>query len=273
LKELRGKTVLVTGAASGIGRETALAFAREGSVLLLADINEVELEDAGTQVRGLGAECRTYTVDVSISEQVDRVARQVTTEFGSLDVLVNNAGVFIWADFVDTTLDDWEWIMGVNLWGPIYTLRAFLPGMIEGKKGHIVNIASGGGLVTLPGLSAYSATKFALVGLGEAVQHEVGDSGIVVTTVCPGSTKTPIIEHIRVRGLNRRKLENVVYPLVNRYPASKTGAMIVDAVKRDRRLVITTAQMKAMVFLKRLSPALYRALVRPFTRLFYARFR
>lgn len=271
MKELGGKTVLVTGAASGIGRQTALAFAGEGSILLLADIDE--LEQAAREVRGIGAECRTYALDVSSREQVERVAAQVVSEFGGLDVLVNNAGVFVWADFLDTTLEDWEWMTGVNLWGAVYTMRAFLPGMIARGRGHIVNIASGGGLVTLPCLSAYSATKFALVGLSETLQHEVRGHNIVVTTICPGSTKTPIIKNIRVRGLDREKLENVVFPMVNRCPASKAAAIIVDAVKRDRRLVVITAQMKAMVYIKRISPALYRAMVRPFTRLFYSRMR
>lgn len=263
--------MLVTGAASGIGRQAALAFAREGSILLLADINE--LEQVAREVRGLGAQCKTYALDVSSLEQAQRVAEQVTSEFGGLDVLVNNAGVFVWADFLDTTIEDWEWTMGVNLWGPIYTMRAFLPGMIERRGGHIVNIASGGGLATLPCLSSYCATKFALVGLSETIQHEVADHNIVVTTICPGSTRTPIIDHIQVRGLDRKKLEKFVFPLANRFSAERTGMIIVDAVKRDRHLVVTTAQMKAMVYIRRISPALYRAMMRPFARFFYARFR
>jgi len=273
LKELQGKKVLITGAASGIGRETALAFARERSVVLLADIDATGLDDVARLIRGLGAQCAVYVTDVSNSEQVDGMARSIAAEFGGLDVLVNNAGVFIWADFMDTTLEDWRWIMGVNLWGPIFTIGAFLPGMIERRSGHIVNIASGGGLVTLPALAAYSTTKFAVVGLGEALQHEVRDKNVVVTTICPGSTKTPIIEHIRVRGLNREKLAKVIYPKSNRYPADKTALIIVEAVKHDRRLVVTTPGMKLMVYIKRLSPPLYRTLVRPFTRLFYARMR
>jgi NAD(P)-dependent dehydrogenase (short-subunit alcohol dehydrogenase family) len=272
LKELRGKTVLITGAASGIGREAALAFAREGSTVLLVDIDAGGLEETAALVREAGTRSWTSLTDVSKKDQVDAMARAAREEFGSLDVLVNNAGVFVWADFVDTTYEDWQWITGVNLWGPIHTIMAFLPGMMARRSGNIVNVASGGGLVTIPALSAYSTTKFALVGLGEALQHEVADHNIVVTAVCPGSTRTPIMGNTIVRGLDRGKLEKL-YPFVNRYPAGKTGAIIVDAVKRDRPLVVTTAQMKAMVLIKRISPALYRAMVRPFARFFYAKFR
>lgn len=272
MKELRGRTVLVTGAASGIGRETALAFAREGSVLLLADVDEEGLDETAALVKNLGAEAWTSVTDVSKKDQVEVMARSVLDEFGRLDVLVNNAGVFIWGDFVDTTTEDWEWITGVNLWGPINTLQAFLPSMIERRSGHVVNVASGGGLVTIPALAAYSTTKFAVVGLSEALRQEVADKNIIVTVICPGSTRTPIIGHIRVRGLDGTSLERV-FPRINRFSASKTGELIVKAVKRDKPLVVTTITMKLMVCVNRISPALYRALMRPFAKLFYARAR
>ena len=270
MKELRGRTVLVTGAASGIGREAALAFAREGSVLLLVDIDNSGLEDLAGEMGRLGAQCMTYRVDVSNPKQVFDMARRVESDFGGLDILVNNAGVFVWADFVDTTIEDMEWMMGVNLWGPIHTIKAFLPGMIERRRGHIVNVASAGGLVTLFSTTGYCATKFGLVGLGEALLQEVSEHNIAVTTICPGSTKTPIINHIRVRGLDGEKLEKRIWPVANRYSAKKTGGIIVEAVKRDRVLVVTTLNMKVMYLTKRISPALYRALAKPFRRVFNA---
>lgn len=273
MKELVGKTVLVTGAASGIGRETALAFAREGAVLLLADIDSPGLDEVSRTLACMGAVSRKFVMDVADVNEVERVASLVRGEFGALDVLVNNAGVFVWADFADTTLEDWEWLLGVNLWGPINTLKAFLPGMIEKKSGHVVNVASAGGLVTLPALSAYCTSKFAVVGLTEALGQEVREHGIAVTTICPGSTKTPIIKNIRVRGLDREKLEKKVFPLANRYPAEKAAARIVEAVKRERPFVLMTATMRMLYLVKRISPALYRGMMRPFTRLFYSRLR
>jgi NAD(P)-dependent dehydrogenase (short-subunit alcohol dehydrogenase family) len=272
MKELRGKKILVTGAASGIGRETALAFAREGSILLLSDIDADGLEELAGELSELSTECRTYSADVTKWDQVKEMADQVMKEFGGLDVLLNVAGVFIWADFMDTSLEDWEWMLGVNLWGPIHTMKAFLPGMMERNGGHIVNVASVGGLYAQFSVGAYCASKFALVGLGEALIQEVREHGIKVTTFCPGSTKTPIFDHIRVSGLDRDKLRKV-FNIMNRMPANKTADMIIRAVKRDRSLVVTTLIGHLLYYMKKISPALIRAQVRPVRKLFNATMR
>jgi NAD(P)-dependent dehydrogenase (short-subunit alcohol dehydrogenase family) len=267
MKELRGKKVLVTGAASGIGRETALAFAREGSTLLLSDIDEGGLEETAGEIRSMGGECRTYITDVTDWGQVSDMAEQVVREFGGLDILCNVAGVFIWADFTDTSLEDWEWILSVNLWGPIHTIKAFLPRMIEKKIGHIVNVASAGGLYAQFSVGAYCASKFALVGMGEALLQEVKEHNISVTTFCPGSTKTPIFNHIRVSGLDREKLRKV-FNIMNRMPAGKTADLIVRAVKRDRPLVVTTLPSRLLYFMNKISPALVRIQNRPLRKFF-----
>lgn len=115
MRNLQGKTVLVTGAASGIGRELAMSLARERMLVLIADIDAVGLVETAGLLERQGGECRSYLVDVADREQVGAMAAKVGEEFGGLDVLVNNAGVFVWADVVDTTLDDWEWMIGVNL--------------------------------------------------------------------------------------------------------------------------------------------------------------
>jgi len=259
--DLRGKSVLITGAASGMGRALALAFAREGAVVLPADVDEPALGETSGLLEDLGVRNRPYAVDVSDREQVFAVAAKVREEFGGPDVLVNNAGVFVWEDFVDTTLADWEWLMGVNLWGPILTIKAFLPGMMERKSGHIVNIASLGGLVTMPTLSAYSATKFGLVGLTETLQHELGPHGISVTLVCPGNIRTPIADHIKVRGYDREKLIRMSYGVMPRMAADKAAAIILRAVKKRRSLVILTPSAHFMYLVKRLSPDLYRVML------------
>lgn len=258
MRDLKGKTVLVTGAAGGLGRELALCGAREGALPLLVDIKPQGLEETGGLLRSLGIEYRSYVANVSSPEEVGALAQKVGGEFGGLDILINNAGVFIWADFVDTTAEDWAWVMGVNLWSPIHTICAFLPGMIARGKGHIVNVASLGGLVTMPTLSAYSTSKFGLVGLTETLQHELEPLGISVTLVCPGNIRTPIIDHVVVRGYDREKLARVSFGLMPRMAPDRAASIIMRGVKKGRHLIVLTPTAHFMHAFRRLSPALYR---------------
>lgn len=263
LKYLEGKIVLVTGAASGIGRGTALAFARAGSTLLLVDIDRGGLNGIEACLNGLGVEYRSFMVDVSSVEEIREMASSVLADYGAVDVLVNAAGVAVGGDFADITLEDWEWIVGINLWGPIYTINAFLPGMIARRSGHIVNVSSAGGFFAASGLAAYCATKFALVGLSEALLQEVLEHNVMVTTVCPGLTNTRIHEHARLRGVSHKKtMRQLRFLLSHGISAEKTGEIIVRAVERDRPVVITTTHARLVYYLKRVSPALYRALAR-----------
>jgi NAD(P)-dependent dehydrogenase (short-subunit alcohol dehydrogenase family) len=273
VRNLQGKTALVTGAASGIGRELAFALARERAIVLLADIDESGLAETLTMLNEMGAESRSYVVDVSDREQVGAMAAKVRGEFGGLDVLVNNAGVFVWSDVADTILEDWEWMMGVNLWGPILTINALLPGMIERRSGHIVNVASLGGLVTMPTVGAYSTTKFGLVGLTETLQHELGPLGIAVTLVCPGNIRTPIVDHIKVRGYDREKLTKMSYGVMPRMAADKAASKILEGIKRERALVVLTPSAHIMWYVKRLSPRLYRVMLGNPMRKVYERMR
>ncbi|RJP35162.1 MAG: SDR family NAD(P)-dependent oxidoreductase [Actinobacteria bacterium] len=261
MRDMQGKVVLVTGAASGLGRELAIALAHEKAVVLLVDIDEAGLMETSGMLDREGAESRSYIVDVSDRSQVGDTAATVREEFGGLDVLVNNAGVFAWTDIVDTTLEDWEWMMGVNLWGPILTINAFLPGMIERGCGHIVNIASLGGLVTMPAVGAYSTTKFGLVGLSETLQHELRPHGIAVTLVCPGNIRTPIIDHIKVRGYDCEKLTRMSYGVIPRMAAARAASIILKGIKRDRAMIILTPSAHLMYLIKRLSPDLYRVIL------------
>lgn len=264
---LAGKRVLVTGAASGIGREVARGCARAGAVVLAADLDAAGLSSLREEVVRAGSECHVYQLDVSDRAAVQETARLVEEEYGTPDVLVNVAGVFSWAFLEDTPYEDWEWIMGVNLWGPIHTVYAFLPGMLKRRSGHIVNVASMGGLATVPATGAYCTSKFALVGFTESLQMEMWEHRIRVTLVCPGSIKTPIIDHIRARGFDYGKLKKIAFPLANRYPVEKAAAIIVNSILRNRALVLITPEARLIYWAKRLSPNIYRAMVRPMARL------
>lgn len=256
MRELKGKTVLVTGAASGIGKETALAFAREGCTLLLADINETGLEEVAESLRAMGTPCKTYPVDVASAQQVEGLADRVLEEFGAVDVLANVAGVCAVADTVDTPLETWEWIMGVNLWGPIHTIHFFLPSMIQRKSGHIVNVASAAGLIGFGFLGAYVTTKFGLVGLGEALGQEVRQRNVKVTTVCPGLTNTPILGHMRFHGYSGEKVSRYTGSMLARsLSPARLAEMTVEGVKRGRPIVAPMS-VRVLYLLKRISPRL-----------------
>lgn len=256
MRDVRGKTVLVTGAASGLGRELALSAGREGAVSILVDINPDGLRMTFELLRRMGAGSRQYMVDVSDAVQVESIAEAVRDGFGRLDVLINDAGVFVWADFMDPTPEDWGWPRRVNLWVPILTIHAFLPGMIERRSGHIVNVSSAGGLVTMSTLSACSTAKLGLVGPTETQQHELRPLGISVTRVCPGNIRTPIGDHVLVRGYDRDKLARLAFGLMPRMAPDKAAATVIRGVKKDRSMIILTPTSRLIYALNKLSPGL-----------------
>ena len=178
IKDFRDKVVVITGAGSGIGRATALAFAGEGADLVLADIHNERLAEVAAAVSAKGARAITRHVDVADKTQVDAFAASVLSARGQVDILFNNAGVGVAGALVDTDIADYEWIFSVNYWGVLYGIKAFLPHMIGRRYGHVVNTASAAGLCALPNMSAYCSTKFAVVGLSETLRAEVRRYGI-----------------------------------------------------------------------------------------------
>jgi NAD(P)-dependent dehydrogenase (short-subunit alcohol dehydrogenase family) len=257
---LTGKLALVTGAATGIGRETSLALARAGADLALCDVNEADLERTAAECRALGRQVLARRVDVARPEVMRALADEVHQQRAAVDVLVNNAGVGLGATFLETPLEDWEWIVGINLWGVIYGCHFFIPPMVaRGRGGHVVNVASAAGIAAAPQLSAYCTTKFGVVGLSEALREELRPHGIGVTVVCPGIINTPIVQTSRLRGLSaapdaRARLA-AVYARRN-YGPERVARLILKAIARNRALAPITPEAWAIYFLKRLSPRL-----------------
>jgi len=191
LSSCKGMTALVTGASSGIGRALALRLARDGARVALVARRTAELEALAAEIRGAGGEATPLPGDVSDRSAAERISAQALAELGRVDILFNNAGYGRHRTFLEWDLDDVERMMRVNYLGSVYLTRLLLPGMVERGTGWVVFIASVAGRIGTPGESAYAATKFAVVGLAEALSVEVEDAGVHVLTVCPGVVRTP----------------------------------------------------------------------------------
>jgi NAD(P)-dependent dehydrogenase (short-subunit alcohol dehydrogenase family) len=258
-----GKTALITGAGSGIGRATAIAFAHAGADLVLADVDEAGLEATAAPLRGLGRRVLSRRVDVSQRDAMRAFAEEVPSVAGPIDVLVNNAGVGLAARLLETTLEDWDWIVSINLWGVVHGCHFFAPAMAQRGRGHIVNVASAAGLVASEPLGAYATTKFAVVGYSEALREELGPLGVGVTTICPGVIDTPIVKSSRMRGSyaqpEARARTQTLYTRRG-YGPEKVAAAILDAVVHNRALVPVSPEAWALYLGKRTAPETMRRL-------------
>jgi NAD(P)-dependent dehydrogenase (short-subunit alcohol dehydrogenase family) len=255
---LTGRTVVVTGAGSGIGRETALLAARRGADLALCDVNEEGLAEAEAAARGMGRRVLTRCVDVSDREQMRGFADAVHEHAAPVDLLVNNAGVGLAARFLDTDLDDWDWVVGINVMGVVHGCHFFVPRMVEhGAGGHVANLSSMAGYHATPTLAAYTATKFAVLGLSEALREELQPHGIGVTAVCPGIINTAITASARTRGAaavpGARERFVSLYERRN-YGPDRVARNILKAVERNRSVAPVAAEAWAAYAMKRISP-------------------
>ncbi|MGH9900873.1 MAG: SDR family NAD(P)-dependent oxidoreductase, partial [Pyrinomonadaceae bacterium] len=188
--DLRGKTVLITGGSRGLGLVLARELAREGANLAICARDPAELERARVDLINRGANAIAFPCDVTDRAQVKELVDVVRHRFGRIDVLVNNAGVIQVGPVEEMTLEDYEEAMRTHFWGPLHMILEVLPDMRRRGGGRIVNVSSIGGKIGVPHLTPYSASKFALVGLSEALRAELGKDGVVVTTVCPGLMRT-----------------------------------------------------------------------------------
>jgi NAD(P)-dependent dehydrogenase (short-subunit alcohol dehydrogenase family) len=266
---LNGKTVLVTGAGSGIGQATALACARRGARLVICDIDDSGLAATADEVRRLGCEVIARRVDVADRQAMQAFAEAVHAEVAAVDVLVNNAGVAIGGEFLHTPLADWDWIVSINVMGVVYGCHCFIPAMLAQRRGgHVVNLASAAGYVASAQLAAYSTTKFAVVGLSEALRDELAPHGIGVTAICPGLINTSITRSARMRGpdatpeVRQRLVE--IYQRRN-YGPERVAERILRAVQHNRRLAPISPEAWAMYYIKRLAPGVLARLQRILT--------
>lgn len=269
-----GKVVVVTGAGSGIGRATAVRFAERGATIVVADLDgdraarTVELCTAAAGGSGGAGHpaAHAYTVDVSDTDVMERFAKLVEAEHGCPDIVVNNAGIGMAGAMLDTSVDDWQKILGVNVWGVIHGCRLFGAQMAErGEGGHIVNIASAAAFTPSRSFPAYATTKAAVLMLTESLRAELGVTGIGVSAVCPGFVDTGIASATHYVGVSaseqdaKRTKADRLYRLRSFTP-DKVADAIVDAVERDRPLVLVAAEAKGSRALSRFAPGLSRRL-------------
>jgi NAD(P)-dependent dehydrogenase (short-subunit alcohol dehydrogenase family) len=267
VKELRGRRCLITGAASGIGRATAIAAAEKGATLVLTDIQAEALDSVAEEIRAAGGTVAyAKAADITDHEAIVAMAAEVHEANGSMDVVMNVAGVSTWGPIERLRHSDWQKMVDVDLMGPVAVLECFVPPMIEaGRGGHVVNVASAAGLFGFPWHAAYSAAKFGLRGVSEVLRTDLRRHGIGVSLVCPGAVRTPLVETVEVLGVDRES--PAMRKLVERFDRravspERAAEKILAGVERNRFMVFTSADIHALYLAKRYVPPLYRLSMR-----------
>ena len=253
---LAGKRVFLTGAASGIGRATALRLAAEGAELFLTDINADGLAQTVADARALGAQvAESRALDIADYDEVADFAAHIHARHPSMDMVMNVAGVSTWGTVDQLTHEHWTSMISVNLMGPIHVIETFVPTMLAaGRGGQLVNVSSAAGLVALPWHSAYSASKYGLLGLSEVLRFDLARHGIGVSVVVPGAVKTPLVHSAHIAGVDRD------HPRVSRLvdlfhghaiSPEKVADKMLAGVAKNRFLIYTSHDIRALYLLKR----------------------
>jgi NAD(P)-dependent dehydrogenase (short-subunit alcohol dehydrogenase family) len=253
-----GKRCFITGAASGIGRATALRLAGQGAELYLTDRDFDGLAQTVSDARALGAQVPEHRVlDISDYDDVAAFAADIHTRHPSMDVVLNIAGVSAWGTVDRLTHEQWSKMVAINLMGPIHVIETFVPPMVAaGRGGHVVNVSSAAGLVALPWHAAYSASKFGLRGLSEVLRFDLARHRIGVSVVVPGAVKTPLVNTVEIAGVDRED------PRVSRWIDRFSGhavspevaaEKILAGVAKNRYLIYTSADIRALYAFKRLA--------------------
>ena len=257
-EHFRGKRCFVTGAASGIGRATALALAAQGAELYLTDRDDEGLAQTVADARALGAQVPEHRVlDISDYDEVAAFAKDIHAAHAPMDVVMNIAGVSAWGTVDRLSHEQWRSMIDINLMGPIHVIETFLPPMVEARRGgHLVNVSSAAGLVALPWHSAYSASKYGLRGLSEVLRFDLARHRIGVSVVVPGAVKTGLVQTVQIAGVDRE--DPNVQKWVDRFAGhaispEKAAAKILAGVRRNRFLIYTSSDIRALYTFKRVA--------------------
>jgi butyryl-CoA dehydrogenase len=268
MREFGGRVAAITGAGSGIGRALANALARQGAHVALSDIDEAGLAETVTQCEGFGVKITSEHLDVADRDAVYAWSDRVVAEHGKVNLIINNAGVALGATVESMSYEDFEWLMNINFWGVVYGTKAFLPHLKQSGEGHIVNLSSVFGLISVPSQSAYNAAKFAVRGFTDTLRMELEIEGadVSVTTIHPGGIKTNIARNARMHESVRDITgdpEKAAKDFERAFITSpeKAAAQILTAVRRDRRRALIGPDAKVIDVVSRLPAAIYQSIL------------
>lgn len=250
-------SAVVTGGASGLGRALCVALAERGARILVADVDEAGADETLSRLRG--AEAHFRRCDVAVPADVKALCDEAYDRFGGVDLVVNNAGVAVSGQVGDVPLEDWQWIMGINLWGVIHGCHFFLPRMRETGRGHILNVASAAGLLSAPNMAPYNVTKSAVVALSETLYGDLAGGPVGVSVLCPTFFKTNIGKSGRTSDKN---LGPVIEALLERGKIQAEGVarLALEGCERGDLYITPHADGRAMWRFKRLSPSTFHKL-------------
>jgi NAD(P)-dependent dehydrogenase (short-subunit alcohol dehydrogenase family) len=253
---LDDRIAVVTGGASGIGCALCQELARKNATVIVSDIDSEGADRVSSAILEAGGKAEAFCLDVSQAEAVENLVAHVVTTYGRLDYMFNNAGIGIAGDVRDMELEDWQNVVDVNLWGVIHGTMSAYRVMAKQGFGHIVNTASGGGLIPLPMGVAYSTTKYGVVGLSTSLRAEAAGLGVKVSVVCPGGVRTNIIETVKLLKIDREKLLSRL-PKVLLMDADKCARIVLRGVARNKGIITVTAFVRVGWWLYRFQPALF----------------
>ena len=261
----KDSVTVITGAASGIGQALALRVAKENvSGVAISDVNEVGLRDTAAMVEAMGIPVSTHVIDVSNLDSVKLFSEEVLARHGRVTHLINNAGVGLIGEFQHISIEDFEWLMGINFWGVVYCTKVFLPSLLDQKSAHIVNVSSVFGLIAPSEQSAYCSSKFAVRGFTESLRHELSETNVAVSCVHPGGIKTNIVRNSRV-GSNTPdewKQQGVrFFDKVARTSADEAADVIVRGIKARNPRILIGKDARAISVFSRLFPKRYLTII------------
>lgn len=267
MKSLKGKVAVVTGAASGIGRELAVLLAREGCDLAISDVNEEGLTATAEMVEKTGRKVSTHLIDSSNRESMEAFPEEVINQHGRVNLVANNAGLTVVDNVLEGSIEDFESVMGVNFWGVVYGSKFFLPHLLKEDEGHIINISSVFGFMGVPSQAYYCSSKFAVRGFSDSLRLELVDTKVQVSCVHPGGIDTNIARSAVFRNIPEGDSPEEFmdrFSKMARTSPAKAAQVIVNGVKKDKRRILIGNDARLIDIVTRLFPVRYAGIMNKF---------